>query len=150
MGKAIGRLYFLHITAVLAIWAAMYYPGWDKFCSVLYILVLIAEIRLLVSQVKSLLTVALAWSLPWIMAALSSVLALDWWGLGNIGFFILTCWYTPWLPLLVGAKTIIAGYPLYYYLLLALPLVNFLLFFIIYYISSFKNKAVAINKEEAS
>jgi hypothetical protein len=123
MTAIVLRLYFVHIFAWLAVWLAMYYPGLDLLLSMVYLLIVAAEIRPLRRCSNGLKWGSfLIWQAPGIIFALISLLPWSWWGLKEYGFFLLQFWYTPVVPLLSLLHLTIAEYPLYYYLLLGMPL----------------------------
>lgn len=133
------RLYFIHIFAWLAIWLAMSWPGLDLMLSVIYLLIIAAEIRPLHSRSKWLSWGSFfIWQAPGIVFALVSLTHWSWWGLKDYAFFLLEFWYTPVVPLLSLLRWVIAGYPLYYYVLLGMPLL-----FAIFFLVSVHNKKLA-------
>lgn len=116
------RVYCLHISAILAIWLAMYFPGLDIVLSILYFYLLWAEgkysQRMLHNHQSQALT-ALIWQLPGFILVGSVLLSLD--VVADFAYyfiFILELWDTPVLPLvsLLPAWTILDR-PVYYYLL---------------------------------
>jgi hypothetical protein len=123
--KAIARLYFIHIFAFLAVAISTYYPPWDIILSLVYLLVIGNEARSLrgfTSNSRRL--VILAWQAPGILLFLLVISHTTIWDLSNYAYFIMLFWYTalvPMLSLLPGMFW--RGWPLYYYLLLALPLI---------------------------
>lgn len=127
--RIVARLYFIHIFAWLAIWLAGYYPGLDILMAAAYLLVISAQIRSLHKDSKyAAAKVFFIWQAPGIIFSLISLLPWLWWGIKEYAFFLLMFWYTPVIPLLSLLQWVVAGYPLYYYLLLALPLIYGLLF----------------------
>jgi len=127
--KIVARLYFIHIFAWLAIWLATYYPGLDIVLAVVYLVIICDQMRSLAkgSKCKGVAGFIL-WQAPGIIFSLISLLPWSWWGIKDYAFFLLMFWYTPVVPLLSILQWVIAGYPLYYYLLLAMPLIYGLLF----------------------
>jgi len=120
--RALFRIYLLHITAFLAIWMGMYFPGLDIVLSVLYLILLWEEgkssSRMLLNHKKQAL-VAMLWQLPGFILSVSVILGLD--QLTDFAYyfiFILELWQTPILPLIsiIPVWTILDK-PLYYYLL---------------------------------
>ena len=129
--KIVGRLYFIHIFAWLAIWLATYYPGLDVVLAFAYLLIIFLQIRSLGDESGGrAAAVFLAWQAPGIVFSVLILLPWSFWGLKEYAFFLLMFWYTPVVPLLSLLQWVIAGYPLYYFLLLAMPLIYGLLFII--------------------
>ncbi|HOB11652.1 MAG TPA: hypothetical protein PLM20_00890 [Syntrophomonadaceae bacterium] len=130
--KTIARLYFIHIFAWLAVWLATYYPGLDIVLAVLYLLIITMQIRSLGGETKCrAIKVFLIWQAPGIVFSLISLLPWSWWGIKEYAFFLLMFWYTPVVPLLSLLQWVVAGYPIYYYLLLAMPLIYGLIFMVL-------------------
>lgn len=126
------RLYFIHIFAWLAVWLAMYYPGLDLIMSIIYVMIITAEIRSLHRCSRRLKWGSfLIWQAPGIIFSLISLISWSWWGLKQYGFFLLQFWYTPVVPLLSLVHWTVDGYPLYYYLLLGMPLLFFAFFMLL-------------------
>ncbi|NLW91644.1 MAG: hypothetical protein GXY34_08605 [Syntrophomonadaceae bacterium] len=72
---------------------------------------------------RNLLTV-LVWQLPGIILSLMSIMPAGMWGEANYGFFVLQFWYTPVVPLLSCLSDYaFYGKPVYYYLLLWMPVI---------------------------
>lgn len=98
--NAVLRLYFIHFFAVLAIWMSTYFPGFDIFCAVLYIIFISWEIRNLYTWKKGKKFISgLCWLIPPVLLALiakSNIVIGD---LSNLSFFVLQLWYTPFIPL---------------------------------------------------
>lgn len=120
--RSIFRIYIIHLSAILAIWLAMYYPGLDVILSILYLLLLWEEGKYTLRTFRSPLKqkiIAVIWQLPGIILGSSVILGLD--RLTDFAYyfvFILELWVTPVLPLvsLLPAWSILDR-PLYYYLL---------------------------------
>lgn len=120
--KSVSRLYFLHISAILAVWLAMYFPGLDIILAMLYLLLLWGEgkytYRTLRSRQRQAL-IASIWQLPGLILAASVILGLD--RLTDFAYyfvFILELWFTPVLPLISVLPTwTILERPVYYYAL---------------------------------
>jgi hypothetical protein len=124
MLKCVGRLYFIHMTAWLAILTAMYFPApvGIIFASV-YLLILFQEGQYLAGRLRGRLlksvTAAVLWQLPALLLISVRLLRLQ--QLGSFyydGFFMLELWQTPLLPLLslLPGSWLIQGRPPYYYL----------------------------------
>jgi hypothetical protein len=129
MTTIILRLYFIHIFAWLAVWLAMHYPGLDLVLAIMYLLIISAEIRSLRRYAKGVSWSSfLIWQAPGIVFSLIISIPWSWWGLKEYSFFLLQFWYTPMVPLLSLLHWTIAGHPLYYYLLLGMPLLLAILF----------------------
>lgn len=119
----VSRLYIIQLFAFLAIWLSSYYPGMDVFLSILYFLLIALEARSDQRLKKrEILIVIILWQGP---AALLSWLLLS--GM-NAGFwslnapFLLEFWATPLMACLSCFKgPLLTGKPLYYYCLIATP-----------------------------
>ena len=125
IAKAILRLYFIHICAFLAVGLSTYYPPWDILLAFLYLLVVGIEARKLEPYASgSRRAVILAWQGPGILLFLFIISHTTVWDLSNYAFFVMLFWYTPLMPVLSLLPGIAwRGWPLYYYLLLALPFI---------------------------
>ncbi|MDI9479744.1 MAG: hypothetical protein ACOXZ6_12065 [Syntrophomonadaceae bacterium] len=135
MTRIILRLYSIHIFAWLAIWLAMFWPGVDLILSIIYLVIVAAEFRSWGRHSKGLGWGSFfIWQAPGFVFALASLTPWSWWGLKEYAFFLLEFWYTPVVPLLSLLNWAIAGYPLYYYALLATPLL-FAIFFMVIVLS---------------
>lgn len=135
MMKSVARLYFIHIFAWLAIWLASYYPGLDVILAVIYLVIIASQLRLLgIDSPCQAVSGFFLWQAPGIIFSLASLLHWSWWGLKEYAFFLLMFWYTPVIPLLSLLRGGLAGYPLYYYLLIAMPLLYALLCIALIYI----------------
>jgi hypothetical protein len=111
-----------YLSAVLAIWLGMYFPGLDILLCIVYIYLLWEEGKYAAQKVqnrkKQALT-AFLWQLPGIVLSASVIAGLD--RLTDFAYyflFMLELWQTPILPLisLIPAWTIFE-HPLYFYLL---------------------------------
>ncbi len=122
---AILRLYLIHIGAFLAVGLSTYYPPWDILLVFIYLLIIGLEARTLkMWSPGSRWKIILAWQGPGILLLGLIISNLTIWDLSNYAFFIMLFWYTPLMPLLSLLPGIIwRGWPLYYYLLLALPFI---------------------------
>ena len=137
MTMIVFRLYFIHIFAWLAIWLAMFRPGLDLILSIIYLVIVAVEFRSLGRHSKGLGWGSfIIWQAPGFVFALASLTPWSWWGLKEYAFFLLEFWYTPVVPLLSLLNGVIAGYPLYYYVLLGMPL----LFGVFFWVSVPKQK----------
>jgi len=120
--KLLGRVYILHISAILAIWLAMYYSGLDIILSIIYLFLLWEEgkytHRMLRNPKKQALIASL-WQLPGFVLGTSVIIGID--RVTDLAYyfvFMLELWVTPILPLvsLLPHWTIMER-PIYYYLL---------------------------------
>ncbi len=125
ISKSIFRIYLIHLSAILAVWLAMYYPGLDIILSILYLVVLWEEGNYTFRRIQNSLkqaAVAVIWQLPGFILALSVILKWD--RLTDFAYyfiFILELWVTPVLPLISLLPTwTILERPLYYYLFFVL------------------------------
>lgn len=127
--KNIVRLYSIHIFAFLAVWLSMFFPGLDILLSIMYLLIVGYTGR--TTQVNCLqkFAVIVCWQGPGAIMSILISLKMVWLDLSNYSYFIMEFWYTPVIPLLslVTAK-MPNGYPLYYYLLLFMPIILSLYF----------------------
>jgi len=111
--KQLGRLYFLHIFAILAVWLSMYIPGLDFLFAIIYILLIIVEgkesvVSLGASQT---LIAALLWQLPGLVLA-----ALVMQSLSYNAIFLLEIWVTPLIPVISLAPALFThAYSITYY-----------------------------------
>lgn len=130
----------MNISAILAVWLAMYYPGLDIILSLFYLALLWEEGRYanrVIRNNKKHALVAGISQLPGFILAGSVILGLD--RLTDFAYyfvFILELWVTPVLPLvsLLPAWPIMER-PLYYYLLfIMVPILA-----IYYYLPAYKN-----------
>jgi hypothetical protein len=124
MLKHIGRLYFIHVSALLAVLLATYFSFWLSVgFSLLYLATVYREGRRLCAAyrgnwLKSAGT-ALVWQMPGLVLAAVHLVPLT--GLGvlyHYSFFMLEIWQTQLMPLLslFPASWLIQGRPVYYYL----------------------------------
>ncbi|ABI67729.1 hypothetical protein [Syntrophomonas wolfei] len=119
----VARLYIIQLFAFLAIWLSTYYPGMDIFLSILYFLLIALEARSPQNLKKrDILIIIILWQGP---AAVLGLMLLS--GM-NAGFwslnapFLLEFWATPLVALLSCFKgPLLAGKPLYYYCIIATP-----------------------------
>lgn len=123
------RLYFIHFFAWLAIWMATYLPGLDVLLSIIYLVIIVQEIIPLrkYSLIKR-WSALIIWQSPGLLLSFVSITPWSWLGFREYGFFILEFWYTPILPLLSLSRLMVGEYPLYYYLLLMMPVIFGVLF----------------------
>jgi len=110
----------LHLTAILAVWLGMYFPGLDLVLGVLYIIFVWKEGQhssLLLNNPKIIIFVAVIWQAPGTILALSVLTGLD--TLVDFAYyfvFMLELWLTPVLPLISVIPTFtILDKPFYYY-----------------------------------
>ncbi|HZK43490.1 MAG TPA: hypothetical protein VFC73_04310 [Syntrophomonadaceae bacterium] len=125
---AIIRLFFIHFSAALAIWLSTYIVGLDILLSLIYILIISFEISSLKKQkVPTKLMAGTLWiGIPLTLSILTSL------KLSNITIFILEFWYTPILPIISFKPYIFSsGFPLYYYILIWLPAILFIHFYLL-------------------
>jgi hypothetical protein len=123
MLRGLGRLYFIHLTALLAILAAMYFPGLGLLLALIYLAVIYQEGRRLTAALEGdlfrALMTAVLWQLPALILITVNFLQLSsLGGLYHYSFFMLEIWQTQLLPLLsfLPASWLIQGHPVYYYL----------------------------------
>lgn len=117
------RLYMIHLFAILAVWLATYYPGLDVVLAVLYLLVVVREVRYHQSKSRwRIFVVVLTWQLTGLFFSLIILARCTMLELYNYAIFVLELWYTPILPFLSMLPTGSLEKPLYYYALLGMPL----------------------------
>lgn len=121
------RLFFIHIFAILAIWLSTYIVGLDVFLSLVYFVVISWEVYSLRGEPKQVkwLTALLWLGIPVILSFLTIF------NLSNLSIFLLGFWFTPLLPILSIKIIIIANRPLYYYILIWLPFILALYFYLL-------------------
>ncbi|MEQ8175115.1 MAG: hypothetical protein ABRQ26_08605 [Syntrophomonadaceae bacterium] len=134
--RAAGRLYLIQIFAFCAVSLGTFFPGLDLLLSLLYIIVLIAEGRLnsgITPYQKS--WVVFLWQGPALFMSIYVLAEFTFANLDDYAIFALQFWTAPLLPWwsLLNAPTP-GSYPLYYYYVLASPL----LFSIVYLAASIK------------
>lgn len=111
---------------------AIYFPGLDLALTLVFCLVIAGEAIIYRDEIwwRNLLII-LIWQLPGLVLSMLCLLPADSWGVANYGFFILQFWYTPLVPLLSCLhEYILLGKPVYYYLLLAMPVILGLYFYL--------------------
>lgn len=112
---------FIHLTAILTIWLAMYLPGIDMILAVIYLIIVWQEgiANSVVLNWKQHAIVGIMWQLPAMIFIFSILIDLE----NILGFslysiFLLELWETPILPLLtILPQNTALAMPLYYYLL---------------------------------
>lgn len=128
MMSAVARLLAIHIFAVLAIWLSTYIVGLDIILSLVYLVVISMEIRDL--RKESVITKRIA-ALLWLGIPITLSIMTDF-NLNSLAIFILEFWFTPILPILSLKPYVFAsGRPLYYYILIYLPVVMAIHFFLL-------------------
>jgi len=122
------RIYILQLTAILAVWLAMYFPGADVALAAIYLWLVWAEARQAAAQMGSLFkqaVIAIAWQLPGLVMGFSLLTGLD--GLTEFAYyfvFMLELWQTPVLPWLsLLPPWTINGWPVYYIMIFLLVVV---------------------------
>lgn len=126
--SAVARLLAIHIFAVLAIWLSTYIVGLDIILSLVYLVVISMEIRDL--RKESVITKRIA-ALLWLGIPITLSIMTDF-NLNSLAIFILEFWFTPILPILSLKPYVFAsGRPLYYYILIYLPVVMAIHFFLL-------------------
>lgn len=118
------RGYILHISAIIAIGLAMYFPGLDIILALVYLYLVWKEgsyCRLRLSR-AGIAAVAVLWQLPGYFLAGSILLPLGFASQFSYYFiFMLELWDTPLLPLISLLPTwTLLDRPLYYYLMFVL------------------------------
>ena len=125
MIKTLGLL-GIHFFAALAIWLSTYIVGLDIFLSLVYLLIISVEVKSLQKEpLKVKWWAAALWlSIPLILSFMT------FFNLSGMTIFLLEFWYTPVLPLLSLKPYLFdSGRPLYYYILIILPLIFSLHFY---------------------
>jgi len=122
------RIYILQLTAILAVWLAMYFPGLDVAMAALYLWLVWVEARQSAAQMGSLVkqaAIAVAWQLPGLLMGFSLLTGLD--RLTEFAYyfvFMLELWQTPVLPWLsLLPPWTLNGWPVYYIMIFVLVVV---------------------------
>jgi hypothetical protein len=119
--------------ALLTVWLASYFTGLDLIFSIIFTAIIMIESITGRGEIWSGLATVLIWQLPGMILSLCIISGLS--NLmpgGEYYIFILELWYTPVIPLISLISTPFLPYPLYYNLLLIMPLIM-----IIYYMLGF-------------
>lgn len=123
--KAALRLYVIQLSAILAVWLAMYYPGLDIVLALLYLVIILREAYYSKNAFLQQSLTGIIWQLPACFLSLTVLLGFD----QSTDFsyyyiFMLQLWHTPVLPLFTLLPDFIQlDKPLYYYeLFLMAPL----------------------------
>lgn len=130
--KEILRLYTIQIFSFLAVWLSTYYPGMDILLSLVYLAVICWEARSIINfnRTQKVLT-ALLWQGPAAIISLIFVTGINVPVLSNNAIFLLEFWSTPLLPLLSIQVLTFMNRPLYYYLLLTLPVLTGIYYYLL-------------------
>ena len=135
MLKCITRLWFIHIISLLTILFSMYFPVFDVVLSLVFLVFIYLEGRLIVYKTNGSLwqvsVIALSWQFPALLLILVNTFDLSQFtALYHYSYFMLEIWQTQLLPLLslIPPTWTYQGMPLYYYLyFIDIPLLMFLL-----------------------
>ncbi|HHW60900.1 MAG TPA: hypothetical protein GX404_03240 [Syntrophomonadaceae bacterium] len=103
MYSALSRLYFLQLTAVIAVALSMNYPGLDIFLACMYLVVIGWESRSVCSTLNGIKKwrVGFYWQMPsFLLISMAFFLPTDYMDQVNYIMFTLQLWQTPMLPLL--------------------------------------------------
>ncbi len=122
-----SRLLIIHFFAILAVWLSTYLVGLDILMSLLYIVVISIEIYNLRYENKKVkwLSGILWLALPLLLSVLTIF------KLYNLAIFLLVFWFTPIIPLISLKTSFFANYPFYYYVLVSLPFILILYFYLL-------------------
>lgn len=120
------RLYFIHITAIIAVWLGTYFPYGDVLLAVIYLVIIGIEAQFLNSlKLNQKVFLAVLWQAPGIILASIATLSFLPAEYGYYAPFILQLWYTPLLPIAaLIVKFNIMNTSFVYNFSLALPLFN--------------------------
>ncbi|NLJ72515.1 MAG: hypothetical protein GX333_05855 [Syntrophomonadaceae bacterium] len=122
-----SRILVIHFFAILAVWLSTYIVGLDIFMSLLYIVVISIEIYSLKNENKKIKWLS---GILWLaIPLLLSILTI--FKLYSLGIFLLVFWFTPIIPLISLKTYFFANYPLYYYILVGLPFILILYFYLL-------------------
>lgn len=133
--KAIFRLYIIQMGALLTVWLASYFNGWDLIFSIIFMAIIMIESISSKGKIWPGLANVLIWQLPGMILSLCIISGLsNFMPGGEYYIFVLELWYTPVIPLISLISTPFLPYPLYYNLLLSTPVIM-----IIYYLTGFLN-----------
>ncbi len=118
----------IHVFACLAIWLSTYFPGLDIFLSFLYLIIITREIcDLRGTSLRTKYLAGVLWlGLPLILSFIT------YFNLIAESIFLLIFYFTPLLPLISIKPYVFSnGTPLYYYVLLVLPFVLIVYFYLL-------------------
>lgn len=105
------------MTAILAVWLGMYYPGLDIVLALLYLVIIWWEASYKNMSLIGQCLVGFVWQLPALFLSLSIIMGLD--QATDFSYyyvFMLQLWHTPILPLTTLLPDLIRlDKPLYYY-----------------------------------
>lgn len=143
--KAAGRLYLIQIFAFSAVTLGTFFPGLDLVLSLFYIIVLFIEgsvhSGMNLTQKSS---VVFLWQGPALLMSIYIIAEFTFANLDDYAIFALQFWTAPLLPWWSVLNAPIPGvYPLYYYFILASPL----LFSIVYVAAASYKKPVDASGE---
>lgn len=130
---------------MIAVALSTYYPGLDLALAFLYIVVLGLEaIQANLPGGKNIIT-GLSLQIPGFILAITNLAGIGQWDLSSYALFILQFWYIPLIPIisLVSASTE-AGIPLYHYILLTMPL----LMTVYYYLAVLLGEKITVSIAE--
>jgi hypothetical protein len=121
----IVRLYFIHIFAFITVGLSMYYPPCDILLAFIYLILIgIEAYNLGPFSFKTKIITILTWQAPGFLLLFFILGGASIGDISNYSFFIMLFWYTPLIPLLsLLPDLFLHGWPLYYYVLLTLPLI---------------------------
>ncbi len=125
------RLYSIHFFALIAVALSSYFPGLDIALAALYMVILGMEaIQSNLAASKNII-IGSSLHIPGFILAIINLAGIMQWDLSSYALFILQYWYIPLIPLisLVSYSTE-AGVPLYHYILLGLPVLMSLYYYL--------------------
>ena len=140
MAGKILRLYCIHLFAVIAVAVSTYYPGLDIALAILYIIIIGREAAgNTLTRGKSMIT-ALSLHLPGFVLVMITLSGISQGDLSSYAMFILQYWYIPLIPLIsLTSHVSLSGMPLYNFVLLLLPVLMSLYYYMVWELG--KNKA---------
>lgn len=139
MAAKIVRLYCIHFFALIAVAISIYYPGLDIALAILYILIIGKEAAEYDSSTgKNIIITALSLHLPGFILVIINLAGVSFMDLSSYALFILQYWYIPLIPLIsLTIHATVGGIPLYNYILIFLPILMSLYYYMVWII---KNK----------
>ncbi|HPF44163.1 MAG TPA: hypothetical protein PKV15_05640 [Syntrophomonadaceae bacterium] len=125
------RLYSIHFFALIAVALSTYFPGLDIALAVLYIVILGMEAIQSNLPTSKNIIIGSSLQIPGFILAIINLAGIMQWDLSSYALFILQYWYIPLIPLisLISYSTE-AGVPLYHYILLGLPVLMSLYYYL--------------------
>ena len=146
MAAKIVRLYCIHLFALIAVAVSTYYPGLDIALALLYIFIIGKEAAAYdLYRIKNVLITATSLHLPGFILVIINLAGISSMDLSSYALFILQYWYIPLIPLIsLTSHATAGGIPLYNYILLFLPVLMSLYYYMVWAIKN-KPAGAALN-----